>query len=102
MRPLVHIFTFTHIGTPEWHDVFYRTYVDLFGKKRTEKIANFEGIGRYYNERLKKAFSRCGVAANPRPLYNSRGNPLYLLCFAASNPKGARTALKIAQYILAN
>jgi hypothetical protein len=41
-----------------------------------------------------------GVANNPLPLYNSKNNPLYLLCFAAGNPKGAPTAVKIAQDIL--
>lgn len=86
-------------GTTQWFDLFYQTTIDLFGQESTKKIANFEVIGQFYNERLKTAFP--GVASNPRSLYNSRGNPLYLLCFAASNPKGVRLALKIAQYILA-
>jgi hypothetical protein len=33
-------------------------------------------------------------------LRNSRNNPLYLLCFASGNPRGAKTAVKIAQDIL--
>ena len=41
-----------------------------------------------------------GVAPNPLPLTNSRGNPLYLLCFACGNPKGCKPALDIATYIL--
>lgn len=85
-------------GTDEWFDIFYESTKDLFGKERHDKIASLEDIGRYYNDRLKAIFA--GVAENPLPLYNSRGNPLYLLCFAAANPKGAKTAIRIAQYIL--
>jgi len=49
-------------------------------------------------ERLKTIFT--AVANNPLSLRNSRNVPLYLLCFAAGNPRGASTALKIAQNIL--
>ncbi len=35
-------------------------------------------------------------------LTNVRNNPIYLLCFAAGNPKGAPTALKIADHILSH
>jgi hypothetical protein len=48
--------------------------------------------------RLKTIFAK--VAENPLPLRNSTNTPLYLLCFAAGNPKGATTAVKIAQDIL--
>jgi hypothetical protein len=43
-----------------------------------------------------------GVARNPLLLVNSKNTPLYLLCFAAANKKGAKTAIKIAQDILKN
>ncbi len=33
-------------------------------------------------------------------LYNSQNVPLYLFCFASANPKGAPTALKIANDLL--
>ncbi|MCI0387950.1 MAG: hypothetical protein MOB07_04160 [Acidobacteria bacterium] len=55
-------------------------------------------IEQYFVERLKTVFA--GVAENPLPLLNSHNNPLYLLCFASGNPKGAKTAIKIAQDIL--
>jgi len=48
--------------------------------------------------RLKTVFAR--VAENPLALRNSTNTPLYLLCFAAGNPKGAATAVKIAGDIL--
>lgn len=88
-------------GTTEWFDAFYETKVvrSLFGEEtRLEKIVNLDRIGKYFVTRLQTIFAR--VAENPLPLYNSRNNPLYLLCFAAGNPKGAPTAVKIADDIL--
>ncbi|MCG3155306.1 MAG: hypothetical protein DKINENOH_01912 [bacterium] len=88
-------------GTSDWYDAFYQTTTssDLFGEHvRTEKVKGFERIEKYFVERLQSVFT--GVAKNPLPLMNSRNNPLYLLCFASANPKGAKTAIKIAQDIL--
>jgi three-Cys-motif partner protein len=89
-------------GATDWYDTFYRANVfqGFFGEQTSmEKVANFDIIGKYFVERLKTVFAG-QVAENPRPLYNSRNIPLYLLCFAAGNPKGAPTALSIAQDIL--
>lgn len=88
-------------GASDWYEAFYRpkTVHGLFGEQASvEKVANFESIGQYFVKRLKSSFA--GVVENPRPLFNSRNNPLYLLCFAAANPKGSSTAIKIAQDIL--
>ena len=60
--------------------------------------ASFEAIGAYFVERLKTVFE--GVAENPLPLRNSMNVPIYLLCFAAANPKGAPPAVRIANHIL--
>lgn len=84
-------------GTEEWEDRFYETTQTLFGETQ-QKVIDLAGIGEFYVERLEDEFAE--VAPNPRPLYNSRGNPMYLLCFAAGNPTGAPTAVKIAQHIL--
>ena len=62
------------------------------------KRTNFRAIGRFFVSRLEQVFA--GVSRNPLPLRNSKGVPLYLLCFAAANPKGAGPALKIANYVL--
>lgn len=51
----------------------------------------------YFNNRLKSVFP--GVA-EPGVLRNSSNCPLYLLCFAAGNAKGAPIALKIANHLL--
>jgi three-Cys-motif partner protein len=89
-------------GSPEWYDVFYRTrkFTTVFGSEQTGtmKLADFSLIGDYFVKRLNTVFA--GVADNPLPLLNSRNVPLYLLCFASANPKGAKTAIKIAQDIL--
>lgn len=88
-------------GTDEWKTDFYtrRLQSDLFGNTELpQKDADFDKITRFFVERLKTEFA--GVADNPLPLRNSRNTPIYLLCFAAANLKGATTAVKIAQNIL--
>jgi three-Cys-motif partner protein len=88
-------------GATDWYEDFYRPKVvkGLFGEESSmEKVSDFDSIGQYFVRRLKSSFP--GVAENPRPLFNSRNNPLYLLCFASANPKGSATAIKIAQDIL--
>jgi len=88
-------------GSHDWYDAFYqvKTETNLFGESAdTDKIADFDRIGTYFVERLRGVF-RGGVAERPLPLYSSRNIPLYLLCFAAGNPK-APAAVKIARHIL--
>jgi len=90
------------LGSSDWQDVFYqeRTESDLFEEHvvRREKVADFDVISEYFLGRLKSIFA--GVAGNPLQLRNSRGTPLFLLCFAVANPRGKRVALGIAQHIL--
>lgn len=88
-------------GTTDWYDTLYETVSSptLFGDEMViQKTSDFQSIGQYFVQRLQTVFTR--VANNPLPLYNSKNNPLYLLCFAAGNPRGAPTAVKIAQDIL--
>ncbi len=84
-----------------WYDAFYRVdrVPTLFGgdEEHVER-ASVESIGKFFNERLKDIFP--GVAEAPAVLRNSKNCPLYLLCFAASNERGAPIALKIANHIL--
>jgi hypothetical protein len=89
-------------GTEGWREAFYResAQASLFGgSQEYVKDADFGSISRYWMARLKTVFSE--VAPNPLPLRNSRNIPIYLLSFAAANPKGAKTAVRIAQDILA-
>lgn len=88
-------------GSDDWKSFFYPKKIDstLFGEMEIqEREANWKQIENYFIMKLETVFA--GVAHNPLILRNSRNVPLYLLCFAASNPKGAQTAVKIAQDIL--
>lgn len=90
-------------GTIDWYDAFYQTKTvpTFFGDiTKTEKTSNFNLIGQFFVKRLETIFA--GVAPNPLPLYNSRNNPLYLLCFACGNERGKDVALRIARHILEN
>lgn len=90
----------TFFGTADWRTRFYQTRVHdgLFGAfeevVRDATVVNIQG---FIEDRLRTQFS--GVA-NSRVLRNSRSSPMFALCFAASNEKGAPLALKIAQKIL--
>ncbi|MBU4306115.1 MAG: three-Cys-motif partner protein TcmP [Candidatus Omnitrophica bacterium] len=89
------------LGTTEWRTVFYRATSEetLFGAETGFiKDADFSKISDFVMQRLNSIFS--GVAKNPLLLRNSKNNPLYLLCFASGNPRGASIAIKIAQDIL--
>lgn len=88
-------------GTEAWRTEFYQkaAQTDLFGaENQVEKIATFDSIAALWIKRLKEVFE--GVAMRPRFLRNSRGSPLFLLCFAASNPRGAKPALNIVDDLL--
>lgn len=88
-------------GCGDWRREFYRDVgqQSLFEEETDSKrVAGFGNIGQFFVKRLKTVFP--AVAENPLPLMNSKGNPLYMLCFAAGNTKGAPTALKIANHIL--
>lgn len=92
-------------GTDSWKEAFYEAFdetsdpLTLFEPEEGHaKRADFEIIGKFFVDRLKTVFEL--VAENPLPLKNSTNNPIYLLCFAAANPKGAKTAVRIANHIL--
>lgn len=87
-------------GTTEWRSRFYqiRTTPSLFGdREEIERNATVENIQGFIQERLATCFAK---VADGLVLRNSKSSPLYSLCFAAANERGAATALKIAQSIL--
>jgi three-Cys-motif partner protein len=88
-------------GTEAWFESFYRTRreEDIFGQSYAiiEKACSFDGIGKFYLERLRSIFA--AVAEKPRVLQNSRA-PLFQFFFAAGNEKGAPIAVKIANHLL--
>ena len=88
-------------GTSDWQDFFFQEnpQSDLFDPTpKLMKKVNLKGIAEFFNNRLETIFEK--VANNPLYLMNSKNNPLYLLCFAVGNPKGAEIAVRIAQNIL--
>jgi len=88
-------------GTDEWRTAFYRPSSQshfLDDDPRYVKEARFESITRFFLKRLDSIFEK--VAPNPLVLRNSKNNPIFLLCFAAANKKGATTAVKIARDLL--
>jgi three-Cys-motif partner protein len=87
-------------GTRDWQTRFYktRTEEDLFGTFETvQRDATVENIKEFIEERLRTCFHK---VANGLVLMNSKSSPMYSLCFAAANEKGAPIALRIAQSIL--
>jgi three-Cys-motif partner protein len=88
-------------GTDEWKSEFYKLSPQLSLLERDlsfEKIATFESITAFFKRRLATCF--CGVAEKSLSLVNSKNTPLFLLCFASANKKGAPTAVNIANNIL--
>jgi three-Cys-motif partner protein len=76
-------------GSDEWTTRFYKPspQASLFGTSQSIKTeADFKALGNYFLERLGKVFT--AVAKNTLALRNSKGVPLFLLCFAAGNPRG--------------
>ncbi len=91
----------TLLGTEDWYEEFYRIEQTptILGVPEEHVVkATTETIGRYFVERLQIAFA--GVAKEPKVLRNSANCPLYLLCFAVGNPRGAPIALRIANHLL--
>lgn len=88
-------------GTTDWVKRNYskRSEVDLLGHRRDSviKVGRADDILEFFIERLKTIFPH--VVEKPLVLYNSNNSPMYALCFAAANPKGGSTALKIAAYL---
>lgn len=89
------------LGTCRWENVFYpiQQSSTLFGNEEQQsKDASIYKIRDFLVNRLRSLFP--GVARNPRIMRNSKGSPLFLLCFACANERGAPAALRIAQYLL--
>jgi three-Cys-motif partner protein len=87
-------------GTHEWRTEFYKkpTQARLFPDGATvARTVTPEAVMNFLEARLNRCFA--GVA-HGLILRNSKSNPLYCLCFAAANERGAKPALKIARDIL--
>ena len=89
-------------GTEDWKEAFYLNEgPDLFGEEITSKTQRvFETLSGYVTDRLSTVFSK--THKKPLILRNRSGAPIFLLCFASGNPKGAGIAVSIAQHIIDN
>ncbi|MEZ5329944.1 MAG: three-Cys-motif partner protein TcmP [Verrucomicrobiales bacterium] len=87
-------------GSDEWQAYFYKKQeADLFGEEFMSKQPKvFEKLSEFITMRLNTVFE--GATNKPLILKNSSGAPLFLLCFASGNPKGAPIALRIANHII--
>ncbi len=90
-------------GDDLWFDTFFdrQTRHSLFSDESETlfvKKASFEAIADYFVSKLKSVFA--DAVSRPLVLTNSNNSPIFLLCFAAGNPRGAPIAVKIAQHIL--
>ncbi len=88
-------------GTKDWFNEFYKVTIEdnLFGsEEKLSKNVDFDRIASFFIKRLNTIFPR--VSEKPAKLVNSKNNPMFLLCFAAGNAIGSKTAIKIADYLL--
>jgi len=87
-------------GSSEWEGYFYEKHqADMFGEETISKQPKiFEKLSDFITMRLKTVFE--DAVKKPMILRNSSGAPLFLLCFASGNPKGAPIALRIANHII--
>ena len=88
-------------GDESWRAAFYTgsRELGLFeDDPQVLKDTDFRRISQAWTQKLTSVFA--GVAPNPLPLRNSKNVPIYLLCFAAANPRKAQIAVRIAQHIL--
>ena len=88
-------------GASDWKDKIYSESLQqsFFDEPNLEK-ASVDGLKEYILNRLKETFST--VAPNPALLKNAKNSPLFLLCFAMSNPgkSAIELSLKGANHIL--
>lgn len=87
-------------GSDDWRTRFYQPTRSshLFDEDAGfTKVAGVDEILAYFLERLSASFA--AVVQRPLILKNSKNSPMYALCFAAGNPRGARTAVKIASHL---
>jgi three-Cys-motif partner protein len=86
-------------GDTDWETRFYKLnpQMNLLGDDQIIKDVNTKELAAYICERLKSIFPY--VADNPRLLYNAKMSPLFLFCFAVSNPnpKAYGLAKKVAE-----
>jgi three-Cys-motif partner protein len=88
------------LGTSEWEKIIYYEshQMTLFGEQDIERVS-INNIRDYIISRLKTIFA--AVSENAIVLRNPHNNsPLFLLCFAVSNPNAINVSMNAANHIL--
>ena len=89
-------------GSKDWRESFYHKspQASLFGDDEMEKDSRIETMNEYLVGRLEMTFP--GVAKKPYVFRNRMNSPLFLFCFAMSNPSERARAigLRIANHLL--
>ncbi len=85
-------------GREHWLDSYQDSRQSSFLDEEPRRERTQGSVSERYRERLRTVFH--SVAAARRTLRNSKNAPLFELFFAASNPVGARPAMRIANHIL--
>jgi hypothetical protein len=90
------------LGCTDWRQAFYRIreVPSLFEDPATVvvKDANTEKFEAFLLDRLRTIFA--GVLGKSLSLMNSKGQVMYLLCFAIGNPRGVQLAMRIASVVI--
>lgn len=89
-------------GREHWQNLYSTpSQLSFFEEERgQERPGDSDQIAQQYRKRLASVFAQ--VAPSGRELRNSKNSPIFHLIFAASNPKGAPIAVRIAKHIIDN
>lgn len=87
------------LGADNWEKEIYTEQPTLFGDIDLEKI-NTDGLRKYIIKRLQATFP--GVSEKAVLMRNEGNVPIFLLCFATSNPreKAKKASLSVANHLL--
>ena len=88
-------------GDESWRDFYSRPDQRLLPFLDDDRMESDPGVNQIierYRARLNSIFAE--IAPTSRTLRNSQNSPLFEFIFAASNPKGANVAIRIADHIL--
>jgi three-Cys-motif partner protein len=89
------------LGTNDWEKIIYSDSPQLsFLEENIKQKTSINNIKNFILTRLKQTFPT--VSDQAELLRNERNSPLFLLCFAGSNPskRASVLSLKAADYIL--
>ena len=88
-------------GRERWESIYHaHPQLRFWGEQPQQRAVGGDAIAKAYRERLESVFVQ--IAPTRKTLKNSNESPLFDLFFGASNARGARRAIPIADHILRN